>query len=138
MMHKIVFKTTLIFILLLSAGCAKHATSIQKPPPKAPIVKAKPIELVIINRKAESIQPVFSLPEKKPPNPKTIWERMVSLYKMSDISNPRINREYQWYLKHPDHLERIQKRAAPYLYNILEKKQLDYGNLSLQLAAILD
>jgi membrane-bound lytic murein transglycosylase D len=134
MMHKIVFKTAFIFILLLSAGCAKHATSISKPPVKAPVVKAKPIELVIINRKAESIQPVFSSPKKKTPKPLTIWERMVSLYKISDISNKRINREYQWYLKHPDYLERIQKRAAPYLYNILE--QIEVKGLPGELALL--
>ncbi len=121
MIHKIAFKAVLIIFLLLTAGCAKHAPSIQRLPPKTPVVKAKPIELVIINRKAESIQPVFSTPEEKPSQPKTIWDRMISLYKISDINNKRINREYQWYLKHPEYLERIQKRAEPYLYNILEK-----------------
>ncbi len=117
-------KTALILfslVLLLTAGCAQQAVNIPTPLEKFPLVKAKPIELVIINRKSPTIQEVFPLVSETPVKPQTVWDRMVSLYKIPEVSNDRVDQEYQWFLNNPDYLYRIQERAEPYLYNILEE-----------------
>lgn len=117
-------KTALILIslvLLLTAGCAQQAVNIPTPIEKAPIEKAKPLELVIINRKSPTIQQVFPSPITTSIEHQTVWDRMVSLYRIPDVDNKRVAQEYQWFLNNPDYLSRIQKRAEPYLYNILEE-----------------
>lgn len=63
----------------------------------------------------------------------TVWDRMLSLYALPEIDNPRVDREVNWYLKNPEYLSRVQQRAEPYLYFILEeieKKQVP-GELAL-------
>lgn len=51
----------------------------------------------------------------------TIWDRMLSLYALPEIDNARIDREINWYLKNPEYLTRVQQRAEPYLYFILNE-----------------
>ena len=51
----------------------------------------------------------------------TVWERMLSLYSLPEIDNPRVNREIEWYLDHPAALAIIQQRAEPYLTHILDE-----------------
>lgn len=64
---------------------------------------------------------------------KTAWDRLFSLYALPEIENSRIEREIQSFLKHPKYLTKIQQRAEPYLYFILdeiEKKGIP-GELAL-------
>ncbi|QWF70371.1 LysM peptidoglycan-binding domain-containing protein [Methylomonas paludis] len=51
----------------------------------------------------------------------TIWDRMLSMYALPEIDNARIDREINWYLRNPEYLSRIQERAEPYLYFILNE-----------------
>ncbi len=51
----------------------------------------------------------------------TIWDRMLSLYALPDIEHPRIDREINFYLRNPEYLSRVQERAEPYLYFILNE-----------------
>ncbi|OYV22050.1 MAG: membrane-bound lytic murein transglycosylase D [Methylococcaceae bacterium NSO1] len=51
----------------------------------------------------------------------TVWERLLSLYSLPDIKNPRIDRELYWYLEHPTSLAILQQRAEPYLSHILDE-----------------
>ncbi len=51
----------------------------------------------------------------------TVWERMLSLYSLPEINNPRVDRELYWYLDHPAALAVIQQRAEPYLSHILDE-----------------
>jgi len=51
----------------------------------------------------------------------TVWERLLSLYSLPDIKNPRIDRELNWYLEHPASLAILQQRAEPYLSHILDE-----------------
>ncbi len=55
------------------------------------------------------------------PLPEGLWERMTQAYSLSIPDNNRISREFDWYRKHPQYLERIQERAAPFLYFILDE-----------------
>lgn len=63
--------------------------------------------------------------KKKPELPvrykNSVWERLLSLYSLPEIENERIDRELNWYLRHPAYLARIQQRAEPYLHLILNE-----------------
>jgi membrane-bound lytic murein transglycosylase D len=68
---------------------------------------------------AEQLQEIVeSLPD---PAPQHAWERMRQNYALAIPSNHRISQELNWYKKHPNYIQRIQERAAPFLYFILEE-----------------
>ncbi|NOQ65441.1 MAG: LysM peptidoglycan-binding domain-containing protein [Methyloprofundus sp.] len=61
------------------------------------------------------------------------WDYIISLYAIPEVNNPRIEREIKRFLKHPEYFAKLQARAEPYLYNIIqevEKKGLP-GELAL-------
>lgn len=75
--------------------------------------------------------------EKSPSETKefsTIWDRMLSLYALPEIDNARIDREVNWYLRNPEYLTRVQQRAEPYLYFILN--ELEAKNIPGELALL--
>jgi membrane-bound lytic murein transglycosylase D len=64
----------------------------------------------------------------------TVWERLLSLYSLPDIKNPRIDRELYWYLEHPTSLAILQQRAEPYLHHILD--EIEAKNIPGELALL--
>lgn len=64
----------------------------------------------------------------------TVWDRMLSLYALPEIDHPRIDREINWYLRNPDYLSRVQQRAEPYLYFILN--EIEAKNIPGELALL--
>lgn len=64
----------------------------------------------------------------------TVWERLLSLYSLPDIKNPRIDRELYWYLEHPVSLAILQQRAEPYLHHILD--EIEAKNIPGELALL--
>lgn len=62
-----------------------------------------------------------------------IWDRLLALYALQEVDDPRVERELNWFLDHPDYIARVQERAEPYLYQIIneiEAQQLP-GELAL-------
>lgn len=49
-----------------------------------------------------------------------IWDRVRDELSFDVPDNKRINAQRRWYLKHPAYMERVVKRAKPYLYYITE------------------
>ncbi len=121
----------LYLIILFSAGCAEKATThafIKEPNPSI-------IELVGIPKDIGPNQPLISLEKVEPISTfhASVWDRLFSLYALPNIDNERVDYEIQRYLKHPEYLTKIQRRAEPYLYFILnevESKQIP-GELAL-------
>ncbi|MGR8997440.1 MAG: LysM peptidoglycan-binding domain-containing protein [Gammaproteobacteria bacterium] len=64
----------------------------------------------------------------------TVWERLLSLYSLPNIQNPRIDRELYWYLEHPASLAILQQRAEPYLHHILD--EIEAKNIPGELALL--
>ncbi|MFI3186975.1 MAG: LysM peptidoglycan-binding domain-containing protein [Methylococcaceae bacterium] len=64
----------------------------------------------------------------------TVWQRLLSLYSLPEIENERIERELNWYLRHPAYLARIQQRAEPYLHLILD--EVEAKNIPGELALL--
>jgi membrane-bound lytic murein transglycosylase D len=120
-------------ILLITAGCAHHPVN-----DKPQTMSAK--ERIRFERQAKYIQPQFDTSTKDKygssgdGNFETVWERMLSLYAFPEVENERIDRELDWLLARPDYLARVQERAEPYLFNILE--EIEAKNLPGELALL--
>lgn len=64
----------------------------------------------------------------------TVWDRLLSLYSLPEIENSRIDREVNFYLKNPEYLSRVQQRAEPYLFFILN--EIEAKNIPGELALL--
>ena len=52
----------------------------------------------------------------EPLAPADLWERLRHGYALPELHHPRITSELNWYVRHPDYLERTFTRAEPYLH----------------------
>ncbi|NOY61937.1 MAG: LysM peptidoglycan-binding domain-containing protein [Gammaproteobacteria bacterium] len=53
--------------------------------------------------------------------PVDLWQRLRNGFGLNDHKHPSVQRDRQWYLKHPEYIERVVERARPYLYFIVEE-----------------
>ncbi len=123
---------------MLIGGCAQQSApkhlAIQNPPE---IDSALSDSLPKDNRLSskQSLITAASIPPspEKTKTPETIWQRLTALYALPKINHQRIERQLNWYLAHPSYLTRIQQRAEPYLFFILEEieKQQLPGEIAL-------
>lgn len=96
------------------------ATQEIKPEAKQETVDNPPvIKTASLKIKHKEIQK--KIQEKIKKETQTVWKRLFSLYALPKINNPRIERELKNYLKYPKYLTKIQQRAEPYLYFILDE-----------------
>ncbi len=124
-------KYLLYLIILITSGCAEKASThafIKEPHPSI-------IEYTKITEDTSSLQTSSSTEKTKPISfaHATVWDRLFSLYALPEVENKKIEHEIQRYLKHPEYITKIQRRAEPYLYFILEQiesKQIP-GELAL-------
>lgn len=118
--------TYLSFLLLIffAIGCSQTAT-------KEQLTDVSSNKFSVFTRKGTN-NLHFKEQEQKEHN--TLWERMLSLYALPEIDNARIDREVNFYLKNPEYLSRIQERAEPYLYFILN--ELEAKNIPGELALL--
>ncbi|MEJ2140790.1 MAG: LysM peptidoglycan-binding domain-containing protein [Gammaproteobacteria bacterium] len=47
-----------------------------------------------------------------------VWQRLRDNFKLADIDHPRIQRQVDWYARHPQYIDRVVERARPYMYFI--------------------
>ena len=50
-----------------------------------------------------------------------VWKRASNNFSLSIPDNKRIDAQRKWYLKHPEYMARVVKRAKPFLYYITEE-----------------
>jgi len=50
-----------------------------------------------------------------------LWERLFDLYGLPPVAHEDIDRELDWFINHPDYIERVQDRAEPFLYSIVKQ-----------------
>jgi membrane-bound lytic murein transglycosylase D len=53
--------------------------------------------------------------------PTDLWNRILLGYRLTFPHNPRVERELNWYKRHPGYIQRIQERSQPYLHFILQE-----------------
>ena len=63
-----------------------------------------------------------------------LLERLRAGFALGDIEEPRVDRELEWFLRHPDYIERTLNRAAPYLHHIIT--EIEARGLPLELAVL--
>jgi len=109
----------LYLIILITTGCAEKVST------HAFIKEPHPSVIEIVDIAEETFHYQGSTPAKESKAVETsyssAWDRLFSLYALPAIDNDRINHEIQRYLKHPDYLTKIQRRATPYLHFILDE-----------------
>ncbi|MCK5354603.1 MAG: LysM peptidoglycan-binding domain-containing protein [Methyloprofundus sp.] len=106
-------------ILLLMQGC-----SLQQPI-KTPVTE-QPVSIVDPANPTEqgTIENAISIVEKGEiivPEINDSWQYIISLYAIPDVDNARIDRAIKRFLAHPEYIQKIQTRAEPYLYNIIQE-----------------
>jgi membrane-bound lytic murein transglycosylase D len=120
----------LILIALIAEGCSDTAKKAPLSLNDAPPVPAQNSGYIYHPKRTA----IGKLKFKSPPSQhNTVWDRLLSLYSLPEIENPRINRELNWYLQHPASLAIIQQRAEPYLHHILDEIEAKHipGELAL-------
>lgn len=63
-----------------------------------------------------------------------LWDRLRQGFALDDYEDPRIDAQLAYYVRHPDYLSRVAKRAEPYLFHIVE--ELERREMPLELALL--
>ncbi|WP_442919726.1 LysM peptidoglycan-binding domain-containing protein [Methylobacter sp.] len=122
------FKFLLVLIFLIATGCSTTSKdSFNDRPPASAETDNSYVR--------HALHPFGKQKYNVPPKYKnTVWERLLSLYSLPNIENERIERELNWYLRHPAYLARVQQRAEPYLHLILD--EVEAKNIPGELALL--
>ncbi len=137
-------KYLLYLMIMITTGCAEKTIThsyvnepipsvieITQTPEKAAIQMDKGVDTPDLSQITNEI--IQSSDKEIITSPPNAWDRLFSLYALPEIENALVEQQLQEYLKYPKYLEKIQRRAAPYLYFILdeiEEKQIP-GELAL-------
>jgi len=76
----------------------------------------------------------FSLKDKSLQNSYDVWQRIRGQLSFDIPENNRLVMQRNWYVKHPNYLNRVAKRAEPFLYYIVE--ELEKNNVPIELALL--
>jgi len=124
--HLLRLASCLATALLVSACTTspqKAQTSPEATTPKhiqEPIVSAEPTavvdETVVISAEPE----VAAFPAL-PAVATDVWERLRNNYSLPLLENKRIQREVDWYARHPSYMVRVNERATPYMHYIISE-----------------
>lgn len=63
-----------------------------------------------------------------------LWDRIVDGYALPTTENRRIEVEKRWFLRNPDYMDRVSRRAARYLHYVVT--ELERANMPLELALL--
>lgn len=64
----------------------------------------------------------------------SLWDRLFDSYSLPPVEHEEIDRELEWFINHPGYVDRVQKRAEPFLYSIV--KQFEKHNVPGELALL--
>jgi len=74
----------------------------------------------------------------EPLAPADLWERLRRGYALPELHHPRITSELNWFVRHPDYLERTFTRAEPYLHFAVTEAERRGIPLELALLPVVD
>lgn len=63
-----------------------------------------------------------------------VWDRIRAGFSIGTFEHPRIQRQLDWYARHPGYMARVAERAKPYMYYIVEA--LKENNIPMELALL--
>ena len=67
-----------------------------------------------------------------------LWERLRRGYALPDLHHPRITSELNWFVRHPDYLERAFTRAEPYIHFAISEAERRGIPLELALLPVVE
>lgn len=124
---------------------AQQAAALREPQPltidsdtAAAMVDPAPLEL--LTDYASPYQCLLSRdtpiePEAPWVKPENVWQRIRLGYQLDlSMDNPRIQAEFNWYVRNPGYMQRVSQRAERYLFYVTE--QLEQRELPLELALL--
>lgn len=88
----------------------------------------------------EEVEIVLEEPDPVDPNSlNNIWEKIQYQFSLPIVENqPRLEAQKNWYLRHPAYMQRVSKRARPFLYHIVERLEAENMPLELVLLPIVE
>jgi len=95
-------------------------------------------QALLMDENIDVIHPVddvaFSLKNDSLQNSNDVWQRIRGQLTFNVPENRRVAIQRDWYVKHPSYLNRVAKRAEPFLYYIVE--ELEKNNVPIELALL--
>lgn len=112
----------------------EHATTCETPPEEEGVVQIiHPINEVDIELASDTSQ------VKAPLSYENVWEKIRSeLHFTVPNDQARLQAQRKWYLRHPAYMQRVSKRAKPFLYYIVERLEAEDMPLELALLPIVE
>lgn len=125
--------TLLLSSLALASGCSSlssNSKTVEVTPPRATIpVSNFQLENVEVPPDWLTIEStIVSLGEQD------LFDRIRNGFGLGDVDHPTVDREEQWFAKHPDYLDRTFRRGERYLYYIVS--ELEARNMPRELALL--
>ncbi len=139
-------KYLLLSILIILSGCQSTVLSKKniidenniKQAPEFIASTADINQALLADENIDIIHPVddvaFSLKDNSLPNNSDVWHRIRGQLSFDIPENNRLVMQRNWYVKHPSYLDRVAKRAEPFMYYIVE--ELEKNNVPIELALL--
>ena len=81
---------------------------------------------------------VEKLPPLEEPEIVNLWHRMRDQFQFDVPDTQRVNVQKNWYIKHPNYMNRVAKRAKPFLFHIVQKLEEEQLPMELALLPIVE
>lgn len=110
----------IIFSVLLSA-CATLQSSDESQPPQAAqytVLGDAAFPALLTDKDVE--KHIDDKNTVAQPSRHDLWQRIRDGFELTDVDHPRVQRQLDWYTKHPKYMERVVERARPYMHFIVE------------------
>ena len=91
----------------------------------------KPVAATLIKQPAQAKpEPAIVTPQQVA----NLWQRINMQFSLPELDNKHVTAQLNWYKKHPNYIQRVSKRAEPYLFFIVE--ELEKRNMPLEIALL--
>jgi membrane-bound lytic murein transglycosylase D len=146
LLPKTIIQLTISAMLLLS-GCqstllSQQDASLKHDKNAVPLVDiANPVEIntalltpetIDITHPVEDVE--FSLPDNEINESNDLWQYMRDRVTFNIPQTRRVTVQRDWYVQHPDYLDRVAKRAEPFLHYIVQ--ELEANNVPIEIALL--
>ncbi|TMN88138.1 lytic transglycosylase [Pseudoalteromonas phenolica] len=118
-----------ISLFLLLSGCASLTNSPTEV--EETLVHTPPVEDNALTEPSEPVALVF-VENILPSEAEDVWHRIRIQLQFAPSHHERVQNRVDWYLKHPNYMETITKRAEPFLYYIVN--EVERRGLPIELA----
>lgn len=123
-------RAALLLLIGTVAGCAHQVPVVLDADPH-PIVARQASYSPQDELAIEAAEPVL---DPSMVQPGDLFDRIRDGFKLTDVDHAAVTREVEWYVRHPDYLDRTFRRGERYLHHIVN--ELEARNMPLELALL--